>query len=109
MNNYKSKIEKIQEDLSKKETEIDSLKKKIKEMDIRQKTDNSNLRANYISVLFVSFFYLFFKDLGDFIVADFVVTPIMATTVLSVITFLFFYRDILLYSKFLTMKIVNKS
>lgn len=109
MDNYKAKIEKIYEDLSNKESEITSLKKEIKEVNNRQKTDNASLRANYLSVLIIGFFYLFFKDFGSFTVADFVVTPVVATAVLSVITFLFFFKDILFYSKSLTMKIINKS
>ena len=108
MDNYKAKIEKIYEDLSKKDFEIDSLKKEIKEVDNRQRTDNANLRANYIAPLFISFFYLFLKDFGDFTVYDFVVTPIISTSVLSAITFIFFFKDILLYSRFITMKIINK-
>lgn len=87
--------------------DIELLKKEIEKIKNKNEVEVANLKINYIASIIVVVSYLFFMQLGEINVFGIIVSPMISVITISIITFVFFIKEAIVYAKFLSKKILK--
>lgn len=86
--------------------EVD-LKKEIKRLRDDFELEKSNIRANYIANFLLILSFFFWMDVGTFDLFSYTITPLISFLSTAFLIVVFYYKDLVNYSKYLIQKILG--